>query len=321
MSTELLDNDPAGMPENGAPRFNILLCIDGSEESNRGIKYAIKLGRGTDADITLLYVRPADRRMKTGIDLARQNMVDWGFELPGMRALKKARDQLLELGFLGDDWQADSVRKRAYGDPVGDSMKTYTGPNGKHIALKLMVAPTTAAGILDECELNHYDLTIIAMHGRGGKNVAGHIKWKTTRIVATEHHGTVMLAREIQENHGHLICVNDDKSIEAARKDAVLASRCQCPVHLISVAQTQEEQPDAERAITLAREAIEAAGVEVVSTQTAVGDPASEIIERGKDFSVIVMADSSVKGFRRFFQSSVAYDVLQHAHNSVMIIR
>ncbi len=321
MREALFDNDPDTVPDEGPPRFNILICIDGSEESERGLKYAVKIGQGNDADITLLYVRPLDKGMKSGVGMARENMVEWGIELPGMRALKKARDQLFEHGFLDGDWKEEDTRKRAYGDPVGDTMKTYTDKNGTRIALKLMVAPNTAAGILDECELNYYDLTILAMHGRGARNVRGKIKWSTTRTVVTEHHGTVLLAREIEENHGHLICVNDDKSIIAARQDAILASRCQCPISLLSVAPTEEDLPEAEEAIAKARAAIEGAGVEVVDAWTAVGDPEKVIIERGKDFSVIVMADSSVKGFRRFFQSSVAYHVLQHAFNSVMIIR
>jgi len=228
---------------------------------------------------------------------------------------------LFELGFLDGDWKEEDTRKRVYGDPVGEIMKTYTDKNGTHIALKLMLAPNVAAGILDECELNDYDLTILAMHGKGADNVRGKIKWKTTRTVVTEHHGTVLLARQIEENHGHLICVCDEKSIEAARQDAILASRCECPVSLLSVAENEETLPKAEEAIAKARAAIEGSGVEVVDAWTAVGDPAEVIIERGKEFSVIVMADSSVKGFRRFFQSSVAYDVLQHAYNSVMIIR
>jgi len=302
-------------------RFNILLCIDGSEESKRGLKYAVKIGSGNDADITLLYVRPIDKGMKSGVDLARQNMLDWGVELPGMRALKEARDQLLELGYLGGNWKEEDVRKRVYGDPIGDSMKSYTDLDGNHIALKHMVSPNVASGILDECELNPYDLVIIAMAGRGAKNVAGKINWAVTKSVVTEHHGTVLLAREIRENHGHLICVNDEKSIEAARKDAILANRCECPVHLISVAKSESDLELAEQSIAKAKKVIEDAGIEIVSTHVALGNPASEIIKHGKEFSVIVMADSSVKGFRRFFQSSVAYDVLQHAKNSVMIIR
>ncbi|NNC36446.1 MAG: universal stress protein [Acidimicrobiales bacterium] len=318
MNTELLDIEPNAEE---APRFNILLCIDGSEESKRGLKYAVKLGSGTDADITLLYVRPIDKGMKSGVNLARQNMLDWGVELPGMRALKDARDQLIELGYLGGNWTEDTLRKRAYGDPLGDSVKSYTHPDGNHIALKQMVSPNVASGILDELDLNRYDLTIIAMSGPGTKNVAGKINWSVTKSVIMEHHGTVLLAREIEENHGHLICVSDEKSIEAAKKDAILASRCDCPVHLISVAPTEQDLPEAEAALKKAQDAIEAAGVEVVSVQTAVGHPSDEIIRRGTDFSVIVVADTSVKGFRRFFQTSTAYEVLQHAHNSVMIIR
>ncbi len=302
-------------------RFQILLCIDGSKESQRGLKYAVKLGQGNDADITLLYVRPIDKGMKHSMNLARQNMLDWGFELPGMRALKDARDQLIEMGFLGEGWSEETTRKRAYGDPIGDSMKMYTSTNGKTITIKTMVAPTTSSGILDECELNNYDLVILAMTGTGAANVRGKIKWRTTRIVVTEYWGTVLLAREIEENHGHLICVCDDKSIEAARRDAILASRCQCPVYLYSVAQTQKDRPIAENAIKRARKAIEDADVEVVDSWVDVGSPVEKIIEKGKSFSVIVMADSSVKGFRRFFQTSVAYEVLQHAYNSVMIVR
>ena len=302
-------------------RFNILLSIDGSEESKRGLKYAIKIGSGNDADITVLYVRPVDKGLTSGIQMARQNMLDWGVELPGMKALKDARDQLIDLGFLGEDWSEETTRKRVYGNPAGDTMKIYTNKKGSHIAIKQMIAPNVASGILDECDLNTYDLVIIAMAGRGAKNVAGKINWGVTKSVVTEHRGTVLLARDIQENHGHLICVSDEKSIEAARKDAILASRCNCPVHLFSVARTKADLAEAKAAVAKAKSAIEAEDVTVVSAETVIGNPTSEIIKKGKDFSVIVMADTSVKGFRRFFQTSIAYDVLQHAQNSVMIIR
>lgn len=304
-----------------AQRFNILLCIDGSEESKRGLSYALKLSQGNDADITLLYVRPADKGMKQGVQMARQNMVDWGFELPGMQALKEARDQLIDMGYLGGNWSEENVRKRAYGDPVGDSMKIYTHKEGASITLKQMVSPSVAAGILDECELNQYDLTVIAMSGPGSKNVGGKINWSVTRSVVTEHRGTVLLAREIRENHGHLICVSDEKSIEAAKKDAILANRCNCPVSLISVARTEAEKEAANRALAKARFEIESAGIDLVNAYSVVGDPASKIIEYGEGYSVIVMADTVVKGFRRFFQTSTAFDVLQHANNSVMIVR
>jgi len=92
-------------------------------------------------------------------------------------------------------------------------------------------------------------------------------------------------------------------------------------VHLLSVAESEDDVASAELAIALATNSIEQANVKIVEATIARGDPVTEIIERGRPFSVIVMADSHVKGLRRFFQTSVAYEVLKRAHNSVMIIR
>ncbi|MGV6801515.1 MAG: universal stress protein [bacterium] len=307
-------------------RFNILLCIDGSEESYRGLRYAVRVGKGNDADITLLYVRPVDKSMESGgleMKIMRENMLEWGLKMPGMEHLERARKELIEYGYMDEEWKSETIHREVIGDPLGDNMVVYTSDTGAQITLKLMVSPSVARGILDECELNPYDITIIAMTGRGDNaGVHGSINWRVTRTVVTEHHGAVLVAREIEENHGHLICVTmDDKSIAAAQKDAVMASRCNCPVHLISVAETEEQVGQAEMSIALATNSIEKANVKIESATIAIGDPVQEIIEAGKAYSLIVMADSDVKGLRRFFRTSVAYDVLKHAYNSVMIIR
>ena len=47
-------------------RFRILVCIDGSDESYGGLRYAAHLGGGVDADICLLYVRPVDQGAAVG---------------------------------------------------------------------------------------------------------------------------------------------------------------------------------------------------------------------------------------------------------------
>ncbi|MDH5771876.1 MAG: universal stress protein, partial [Rhodospirillaceae bacterium] len=59
------DENKAGQEENSEDRFRILVCIDGSDESYRGLKYAAKLGGGIDADIVLLYVRPIDQGLRS----------------------------------------------------------------------------------------------------------------------------------------------------------------------------------------------------------------------------------------------------------------
>ena len=58
--------DPTEIAEIRKSRFRILVCVDGSEESYRGLRYAARLGAGEDADIILLYVRPTDQGLRTG---------------------------------------------------------------------------------------------------------------------------------------------------------------------------------------------------------------------------------------------------------------
>lgn len=100
-----------------------------------------------------------------------------------------------------------------------------------------------------------------------------------------------------------------------------MASRCNCPVYLLSVTPDEEGQADAEDAIARATQAIKEAGVDVVEATIRHGDPVETIIRQGKNFSVIVMAEPHVKGMRRWFTKSVSQDVLRDAYNSVMIVR
>ncbi|MFZ5608749.1 MAG: universal stress protein [Pseudomonadota bacterium] len=307
-------------------RFRILVCIDGSDESYRGLRYATRIGSGVDADITLLYIRPVDLGLSGGgleARLTRENMLEWGLELPGMKALKKARDMLLEMGVMQENWEARTIHTEVRGDPLGDNMTEYTGDDGKQIILKIMVSPSVASGILDECELNCYDIAILAIASKNESDLGrAMIGPAVAQKVAAEHMGTVLVARELEESHGHLICVTEaESSIAAAKKDAIIASRCACPVFLFSVARNAEALPKAQAAIDRAREAIEAQGIALAGARVAVGDPVTRIIEEGRNYSLIVLAASDARGLRRFFTTSVAYKVLENAENSVMIVR
>jgi len=306
-------------------RFKILVCIDLSEESYRGLKYAVRIGSGNDADITLLYVRRVDRTGRTGgmqMRVARENMMEWGIELPGTRALKKARDMLVEMGFMEEDWRSKTIHKDIKGDPLGDNWIEYASPDGRTITLEMMVSPSVERGILDACEDGDYDMTIISASDRKDDDDEDIITASMAQTVATEHRGTVIVAKELEEAHGHMICVeNTDISVEAAKKDAMIAGRCFCPIHLYSVARDDSEVPEAEEAIRRAKEAIEELGVKVFGTKIEIGDPVENIVREGRNFSLIVMSASEKVGFRRFFATSTAHEVLEHAHNSVMIVR
>ena len=62
-------------------------------------------------------------------------------------------------------------------------------------------------------------------------------------------------------------------------------------------------------------------GVPIRQSMVRVGDPVNEIVEEGRHYSLIVMADAESTGLRRFFVGGTSFNVLEYAVNSVMIVR
>lgn len=325
MAQQQQDGDTNGGAED-ARRFNILVCVDGSDECSAALKYAVRIGSGTDADMTLLYVRPVDYGLQMAglqASVARENILNWGLELPGTKALKKARDQLVTLEWLSEDWETRFANKTVAGDPLGDNITTYTNDDGRSIRLKLKVGSSVAQGILDEGALGQYDITIIARTTDDDAIGLGYIDPAVAEKVALEHTGTVLVTRALEESHGHLLCVTDDEaSIRAVRRDAEIAARCLCPVYLLSVAADEDGRLAAEQAIAAARREIEAAGIRPSGEIIVMGDPVERIVEEGRKYSVIVLSPINSKSrWRRLFSRTTTTNVLRRAHNSVMVVR
>lgn len=305
-------------------RFKLLVAVDGSEASAQALRYAIRIGSGTDADMTIIYVRPVEKGLSSGglqDSITRQNMRDWGVELPGWKALRRAREILLETGFMGRDWSSELKHSEVHFDPIGDHSFVYRGPESRSVTFKLLVSPSVARGILDQCEVDQPNLVILAPSQSDG-HWRGQIDQSVAEVVAVEHTGSVLVARALEESHGHLICVwHNQQSIEAARRDAEIAARCACPIYLFSVAANEAEYDTAQRAVDAAAAAIAEIGAPLLGQKIAVGDPVEKIIEEGRKYSVIVMSSRSVRGLRRYFSAGTSFRVLQRAHNSVMIAR
>ncbi len=307
-------------------RFRILVCIDGSDESYRGLRYAAKLGGGIDADICLVYVRPMDQGLYSGglqVRVARENMLNWGLELPGIRYLRKASDMLVEMGVMGDDWESQSFHTDVEGDPLGDNKTVYTNRDGKQIILKLKVSQRIAEGILEQWEIGKYQILILGAseRWRGGR-LASFMDPEVAETVATSAPCSVIVARELEEGHGHLICTDgSDISMAAVAIDAQLASRCDCPISLLSISPDAEGEAAARDAVARAEAMLKEMGVEVLETIVKVGDPVEQIVETGPGYSLIVVSDSAKSGLQRLIKGSVAYRVMAKAYNSVMIVR
>src|SRR4051794_15595242 len=94
-------------------RFRILACIDGSEESFVTVRFGARFCVQNNCDLIVLYVRPVDSGLQSGglqVRLARENMLEAGFDLPGVRHLKQALDILKEEGIDVTDWMTEAQR-------------------------------------------------------------------------------------------------------------------------------------------------------------------------------------------------------------------
>lgn len=314
--------------ENEDHHFRILVCIDGSEESYRGLKYAAKVGSGVDADICLLYVRPIDQGLRSGglqVEVARQNMLDWDLELPGITYLKKGRDILSELGALEKTWDEKSVHTDVQGTALGDNKIVYTdADSGKQVILKLKVSRDIATGVLDQWEIGQYDLIILGASGQWTPDKVFQNFWNPAIAEKVAMHApcSVLVARDLDPGSGHLICTDgSERATEALEADAVLAHRCDCEVSVISVTHNVEGKEDAQSIVEDACERLKSLRIEPVDCMVRVGNPIDEICEAGAGYSLIVMSDTGKTGLERFFMGSVSLKVMQKAKNSVLIAR
>ncbi|MEK7246176.1 MAG: universal stress protein, partial [Pseudomonadota bacterium] len=292
-------------------RFRILVCIDGTDESYRALRYAARIGGGNDADLVVVNVRPpAEAGRLAGFKdrTAAQGLLHWGLEIPGVRHLSRARDLLRELNTVeAQGWQEETGHIDVKGDELGDNKVVYTNSAGKKVVLKLKVDDDVAAGILRQWDIGHYDLIILGA-SRKERSLAKSV-WDppVADRIAWRAPCSVLVASAIEEGHGHLICTDgSDRATAAVRQDALVASRCNCAISLISVAADEAALGPAKDHVENAARMLAGLGIPVLGKFTPVGAPAEEIIQAGQDFSVIVLADSGKRGFRRFVRGSVA---------------
>jgi nucleotide-binding universal stress UspA family protein len=306
-------------------RFRILACIDGSEESFVTVRWAASLALNDDTDVIVLYVRPIDQGLHSGglqVRLARQNMMDAGFELPGVKHLKRALEVLKEEGLDTENWPHVTENQDAWGDPAGDNKVEYRSPTGRSVVLKLKTAPDVAVGILDQYELGPYNLMILGQPSRWRSEFKAFFDAGIVQSVATMAPCSVLVARHTPEKHGFFICTDGtSRSMQAVRRAAVLAHVAGEPITLFSVAPTAASRAAAEEAVANAKALLKAMKITVAETKVAVGNPAEEIVEMGSLYRVIVVSDEGRSRLQRLIKGSTASDVMKQARSSVLDVR
>ena len=306
-------------------RFRILACIDGTDESFVSVRAAAQLAVGEETDVIILYVRPIDQGLHSGglqVRLARQNMMEAGFELPGVKHLKRALEILKEEGLDVSDWPLVTEQQDAWGDPAGDNKAEYRSPSGRSVVLKLKTAPDVAVGILDQYELGPYNLIILGQPSRWRSEFNAFFDAGVVQSVASMASCSVLVARNSGERHGYLICTDgSSRSMQAVRRSAVLAYTLKEPITLFSVAETESGRPAANEAVANAKALLKAMKISVAETKTSVGHAADEIVEMGSLYKVIVVSNERRSRWQRLFKKSIASEVTKRARASVLDVR
>jgi nucleotide-binding universal stress UspA family protein len=306
-------------------RFRILACIDGSDDAMVTVRFAARLAPSDECDIIVLYVRPVDQGLWSGglqLKLARQNMMEAGFELPGVRDLKKALAVLKEEGIDAESWPKEASQQDAWNDPAGDTKVEYKSPEGRAVVLKLKTAPDAANGILDQYELGPYNLVILGPPSRWRTEFKALLEAGVVQQVLTMAPCSVLVARNSLDREGFFICTDGtSRSMQAVRRAAVLAHASGSPITLFSVAADEAGRPAAEEAVANAKALLKAMKIDVAATRTAIGKPAQEIIEAGSNYKVIVVTDEGRSRIERLWRGSIATDVVRGARTSVLDVR
>ena len=306
-------------------RFRILACIDGSEQSFITVRLAAKLAVTDDCDIIVLHVRPIDQGLHSGglqVRLARQNMMDAGFELPGVKYLKQALEILKDNGVDAESWPRAVDQQNAWGDPAGDTKAEYKSPEGRSVVLKLKTAPDVALGILDQYELGPYNLIILGEPSRWRSEFQSFFDAGVVQSVANIAPCSVWVARPTEANRGYFICTDGtSRSMQAVRRAAVLAHMTHEPITLFAVAPDEAARAAAEEAVANGKALLKAMKITVAETKVAIGDTVEEIVEAGSPYRVIVVNSEGRSRFQRLFKGSLASDVMRRSRTSVLEVK
>jgi nucleotide-binding universal stress UspA family protein len=306
-------------------RFRVLVCVDGSDESSEAVRLGARLFGERDCDLIILHVRPIDQGLHSGglqVRLARQNMMEAGFELPGVRYLKAALVGLKDMGIDAEGWPKEAATQDAWGDPAGDTKVEYKSPEGRNVVLKLKTAPDVANGILDQYELGPYNLIVMGEPSKWRGEFRAFFDAGIVQQVVTLAPCSVLVVRENAERTGVFICTDGtSRSMQAVRRSAVLAHFMNEPITLFSVADSDEGRPAAEEAVANARALLKAMRIPVHETRVAIGNPTEQIVAAGSDYKLIVVTDEGRSRLQRLLRGSVATEVVRRAKTSVLDVR
>jgi nucleotide-binding universal stress UspA family protein len=307
--------------DNGMP--TVLVCYDGGAEARKALGCVANLLTSAPANLTVLFVRPkAPSGYQEMVAMAREKIVDWELDLPGLVILREAEEQLVKRGQVEEDEAGQPAKLRHGLRELGKGLLEvhFHGRHDEHIRLRLRDGGDAGGVILNELDSLPYDMVV--MGSRGRKGLKRWVMGSTAQRVALFSEKTVLVVRGEADLQRVLVCSDGSEAAErAVRFVGPLAKAKGCNVTLFSVATDEGEREAAERRLDRGLSLLAGAGVTAASRIAVAEDRAEEIVKVTGEYDLTVLGVSGRSHIRRYLMGSVPLKVLEHSSASVMIVK
>ncbi|WP_147822577.1 universal stress protein [Salidesulfovibrio onnuriiensis] len=293
-------------------KLKILVSIGGGPEAYEGLAFAARLSHKECAETHFLTVREPDSGMRTGgmeMRVAREHVLGWGLELPGMRRLKKARDIFAELGEIRKDSAGEWEHRTLSGDPAGEYAVTYETPCGGTVHLHLRTGTDVPGLVANECDLLGASLVIVGAPGEPASGLKRLVAGQPLAYqIAARAPCPVIIARKLEASHGFLAILDDsDQSLMQFELLAEMARACDTPLTLASMAGPKVLDAACR---TLPEDCA------TLERRMEIEPDADQIIAAGKAYSLLAIPTQEGR-----FRGSLAAQVAEGSSHSVMVMR
>ncbi len=277
------------------PFPKILVCTDGSPDSEGAIHAAFQLAQTTGSAIVLLEVV----YFMAGYELQSPDTLTPAINLEVLQAQETAVQENLA------KWKAEAAK-------TGVALETRT-----------RVSASAYEGIMEEAGESQPDLIIMGRHGYTGltRLLMGSV---TARVIGHSPCHVLVVPQEVPLNFQRLLIASDGSPFsEAAWEQALaLAKTMGSAVIAVSVAADERDIAGVTKVVRGLELAAEKEGL-ALDTMIPVGRPEEGIVKAAefKQASLIIMGSHGRTGLKRLLMGSVAERVIGQAKCPVLVVK
>ncbi|MCG3116648.1 MAG: universal stress protein [Candidatus Manganitrophus sp. SA1] len=299
--------------------MKFLMCTDGEEDAEAAIRFGGRLAKEMNADVSVLHVRrPVSSSERVQLTATRKKLSSWDLDIPGVDYLTRAREILDEVGLTQVPLSKEKHSRAFEGGVQGATELYLVGAGGENVRLRLREGDPVEQ-ILEEAQVGDYDLIILGSGGRRG--IGRYFVGSTALRVADLAACSVLIAKNIRQDHNFLLCTDGSELAERAEiAGAEMARVLGAKVTILSVAEEESRREEALQSARRAEMILAQMGIEA-KVKVRVGHPSEEIIAEARDHDIVVMGASGSSAVRKFFLGSVPLKVMEYGECPVLIVR